>query len=597
MKAIGIDLGTTNSVVAYINPKGQPEVISSSEGGRTIPSVFCITPDGTKLVGKPAVDQELTNAKDTIRSIKRQMGFSSKYFVNGVNMSPEEISSEILKKIKKDAENYLGETVDSAVITVPAYFNSDQRQATKIAGELAGLKVLRIINEPTAASLAYGLDQNKDETVLVFDLGGGTFDVTILKITDDGVFEVQSTSGDTRLGGDDFDDIIKNFILHSHGKYHFNTIPLSPSKIRVDLDADAIARIRESAEQAKIQLSSSQSTQVNIPYVAFDGKDPIHIQTTITRERFVNHEDAKVLTDKIQQCMNCALTDAKMDIADIDQIVFVGGSTRIPLIGELVEKWTGKKPNHSINPDEAVAIGAAIQVGVLTGESNSDILLLDVNPLSLGIETLGGVMTKMISRNTTIPTDHTEVFSTAEDNQEKVDVKVYQGERPQASSNNCLGEFHLLDILPAPRGIPQIEVTFAVDANGILSVKAKDVATDNEKEVTITGSSSLSAEDVSKILQDAKDNEESDKAFLALNEAKSEMRYKLLQMDSILRDMKEDLEGKTIDKLTTLKIKIDEILETDNTDGIINLTQEVDVIIQATNEQVYKKADNMIMGD
>lgn len=599
-KAIGIDAGTTNSVIAHINNQGQSEVIPSSEGGRTIPSVFAIAEDGTKLIGKPAVDQELANSNNTIRSIKRKMGTPQRFMVHESTLSPEEISSEILKKIKNDAESYLGETVDAAVITVPAYFNSDQRQATKTAGELAGLKVLRVINEPTAAALAYGLDKNKNETVLVFDLGGGTFDVTVLKITDDGVFDVKSTAGDTFLGGDDFDVAISEDIMSQIGKEYCLTIGCKDcDKMHLEWFPETAARIRDASEQAKIQLSSMTTANVNLPYIGMkrENSSPVNFSTKITREQFEHYPRVIKLLEKIKTCVDLAISDARLEKTDIDEVVFVGGSTRIPLISQIVEEWIGKKPNKSINPDEAVALGAAIQAGVLSGQSDKTVLLLDVTPLSLGIETLGGVMSTMITRNTTIPVEYNDIFSTAEDNQEKVSIRVYQGERPQVKNNKFLGEFQLTDILPAPRGIPQIELTFDIDANGILSVKAVDKATDLEQKIIITGSSSLSAEELQKIMEDAQKNVEQDNIFKALADLHNQLQEQLIQIDSVLRESSEELSAALIKKLNASKRNIEKSTTIDNTETLQSLSDSVKQLIEKASEYLYKKADEYIQGE
>jgi molecular chaperone DnaK len=590
MKAIGIDYGTTNSVMSYINDHGQPEVIANAEGSRLTPSVFAITEDKNKIVGKPAIDQEGDNPLNTIRSIKRQMGTSNRLIIKDFTLSPEEISSEILKKLKHDAEEYLGEKIEKAVITVPAYFNNDQRQSTKIAGELAGFEVLRIINEPTAASLAYGLEQKKNETVLVFDLGGGTFDVTILDITNDGIFDVKSTSGDTHLGGDDFDQIfVKIFVDKLHGLY--------PNHVNIPFDATETVRLREAAEQIKIQLSSTNSAVVNLPYIAFDKGQPFSLKSTILRTEFEEHPETKELLTQIKNCVDLALKDAKLTKDDIDEVVFVGGSTRVPLVAQSVETWIGKKPNKSVNPDEAVAIGAAIQAAILTGQREKDILLLDVTPLSLGIETLGGVMTTMIKRNTTIPTEYDDIFTTAEDDQDKVTVRIYQGERPQVKNNKFLGELVLGEILPAPRGVPQIKVVFEIDANGILSVHAKDQITEKEQKATITGSSSLSGDEIQKIVQDAEKFAAEDKLFKDLSDIKNTLQMQLLQIESILRESEEDLTNELLVELGNSINNIENNINSEDIELLTNISNNIKNIIETTSELIYKKADELIGGD
>lgn len=529
-KAIGVDLGTTNSAVATMEGDA-PTVIVNAEGGRVTPSVVAFTKTGERLVGQVAKRQAALNPERTIYSVKRFMG--RKYSevteelknvtykvvpgpndavridIDGKLYSPEEISSFILRKLADDAARYTGEKVKDAVITVPAYFNDAQRQATKDAGQIAGLNVLRIINEPTAASLAYGLDKKKHETILVFDLGGGTFDVSILDVGD-GVFEVRSTAGDTHLGGDDFDKRIVDWLVEEFKK---------DQGIDLSKDRQALQRLTEAAEKAKIELSSSLETEINLPFITADATGPRHLLIKLTRAKF-----EQLTHDLVERCMNPvkqAIADAKLSEKDLDEVILVGGATRMPAVKELVKKLTGgKEANQSVNPDEVVAIGAAIQAGVLTGEVK-DVLLLDVTPLSLGVETLGGVMTKLIERNSTIPTRKTEIFSTAEDNQSAVDIHVLQGERELARDNRTLGQFRLEGIAPAPRGLPQVEVTFDIDANGILNVTAKDIATGKEQKITISGSTSLDKNEIDRMVRDAEQHSAEDKARRALVEARN----------------------------------------------------------------------------
>jgi len=488
-KVVGIDLGTTNSVVAVMEGS-QPVVIPNAEGSRTTPSVVAFTKTGERLVGQLAKRQAITNPDRTIASIKRHMGTDYKVKIDGKDYSPQEISAMILQKLVNDASTYLGERVTKAVITVPAYFNDAQRQATKDAGRIAGLDVLRIINEPTAASLAYGLEKKGNETILVWDLGGGTFDVSILEVGD-GVFEVKATNGDTHLGGDDYDKRIVDWLVGEFRK---------DQGIDLSGDKQAMQRLTEAAEKAKIELSSMVQTSINLPFVTADQNGPKHLDYTLTRADF--EKMTSDLTDRTVQPFKSALSDAGLDISKIDQVVLVGGATRMPVIQELVQKLTGKEPNQTVNPDEVVAVGAAIQAGVLSGEVH-DVVLLDVTPLSLGIETLGGVNTKLIERNTTIPTRKAQVFTTAEDGQTSVDIHVLQGERDMASDNKTLGRFRLEGIPPAPRGVPQIEVTFDIDANGIVSVNAKDLGTGREQKITITASTNLNKDEVDRMVKDA----------------------------------------------------------------------------------------------
>ncbi|MBQ2817774.1 MAG: molecular chaperone DnaK [Clostridia bacterium] len=526
-KIIGIDLGTTNSCVAVMEG-GDPVVITNSEGSRTTPSVVAFTKAGERLVGQVAKRQAITNPDNTISSIKREMGSAYSVDIMGKKYTPQEISAMVLQKLKADAESYLGEPVTQAVITVPAYFNDSQRQATKDAGKIAGLEVLRIINEPTAASLAYGLDKGESQKILVYDLGGGTFDVSVLEIGD-GVFEVLSTSGNTKLGGDDFDNRIMDWIVSEYKKS--DAVDLSNDKM-------AMQRIKEAAEKAKIELSGTMSTNINLPFITMDATGPKHLDMTLTRAKF--NELTDDLVRATLEPLNKSLRDAGLSASDLSKVILVGGSTRIPAVQDLVKQATGKEPFKGINPDECVAVGAAIQAGVLGGEVK-DVLLLDVTPLSLGIETLGGVFTRLIDRNTTIPTKKQQIFSTAADGQTQVEIHVLQGERDMAVNNKTLGRFNLTGIAPAPRGVPQIEVTFDIDANGIVHVSAKDLGTGHEQNVTITASTNLSDAEIDKAVKEAEQFAAEDKKNKELVEAKNQAENMIYTTEKSLTDMNDKI--------------------------------------------------------
>jgi molecular chaperone DnaK len=577
-KAVGIDLGTTNSVVSVMEA-GEPVVIPNSEGARTTPSIVGFSKTGEVLVGEVAKRQVITNPDRTIRSVKRHMGTSWNIDIDGKKYTSQEISARTLMKLKRDAEAYLGDTVNQAVITVPAYFDDAQRQATKEAGQIAGLEVLRIINEPTAAALAYGLekDGDKDQTILVFDLGGGTFDVSVLEIGD-GVFEVKSTSGDTHLGGDDWDQAVIDWLV----KEFKNTEG-------VDLAADKMAtqRLKEAAEKAKIELSQVQQTQINLPFITATSEGPKHLDVSLTRAKF--QEMTASLLERCKAPFEAAIKDAGLTKAQIHHVVMVGGSTRMPAVQDLVQSMTGKEPHKGVNPDEVVAIGAAIQAGVLKGDVK-DVLLLDVTPLSLGIETKGGVMTKLIERNTTIPTRRTEVFTTAVDMQPSVEIHVLQGEREMAQYNKTLGKFQLVDLPPAPQGVPQIEVTFDIDANGIVHVSAKDRATNKEQSMTITGQSSLSKDDISAMVKDAEAHAEEDRQRRAEVETRNNADSLVYQIEKMIRDNGDNIPSDEKIRLEAALAELKTSIAGTDLEAIKRNTENLATASQTASQKLYEAA-------
>jgi molecular chaperone DnaK len=574
-KVIGIDLGTTNSCVAVMEG-GEPVVIPNSEGGRTTPSVVSFQANGERLVGQIAKRQAITNPDRTIISIKRHMGTSYKVNIDGKEYTPQEISAMILMKIKADAEAYLGEKVTQAVITVPAYFNDSQRQATKDAGKIAGLEVLRIINEPTAASLAYGLDkQDENNKILVYDLGGGTFDVSILELGD-GVFEVKSTNGNTKLGGDDFDQRIIDYIADTFKKE--NGIDLRNDKM-------ALQRLKEAAEKAKIELSSSLQTNINLPFITADATGPKHIDMNLTRAKF--NELTHDLVEATIEPMRKALQDAGLSINEIDRVILVGGSTRIPAVQEAVKNFTGKEPSKGVNPDECVAVGAAIQAGVLTGDVK-DVLLLDVTPLTLGIETLGGIATPLIPRNTTIPTRKSQIFSTAADGQTSVEIHVVQGERQMAADNKSLGRFTLSGIAPAPRGVPQIEVTFDIDANGIVNVSAKDKGTGKEANITITASTNLSDDEIEKAVKEAERYAEEDRKRKETIEVKNNADQMVYQAEKTLKDLGDKVSAEDKAKIEEKIKAVNAVKDGNDLEAIKKATEELTQEFYAVSAKIYQ---------